>query len=505
MENGRWKMVDGRWLMVDGRWKMGDGKWKMEDGISLRALQLLCGLCGYASFLYHKGRRHSRLFGKKFTQRALSIMTLISAVFFINIPAFGQSVDSLISEALRNNPQLKSQQYKIDAAGYRAESVNSLPAPNLGIEFNQVPVSSANIINDAISNNLSISQMFPIGGKVSAMTEVEKRNLRVEKDNYESNRVNLISKIKMSYYNLWQIERKIEVQQQTIDLLNNLYNSAASLLQVNRINQADVLTLKSEIAGEQTELLNLSRQKDVEIYNLNQLAGRELSSKDIHTVNEIETDSLKLTNQQLEQAMVNSNPDLNRMSSMADMNQAMIKANRKELIPDLMIQGMFMRMPQGMILTSKTDLAMLAMEPPKTEYMYSVMASINLPFAPWSVKKYTARESELESGIKSIEYEKTNMQREMFARLNNALSRMNTAGDLIKLYSLNVIPLYRQAAEAQISAYQNGRTGINTVIDSYRMLLMQQMKYFMAQADSKMALAEIEMMVGKEIKNGELK
>jgi outer membrane protein TolC len=347
--------------------------------------------------------------------------------------------------------------------------------------------------------------MFPIGGKISAMTEVEKRNVQVEKNNYESDRINLISKIKMSYYNLWQIERRIEVQQQTIDLLSDLYNSAVSLLQVNRINQADILTIKSEIAGGQTELLNLNRLKDVEIYNLNQLTGRDLSTRDIHTVKGMDTDSLKLTQQDLEQILVDKNPDLKRMNSMSDMNQAMINANRKELIPDLMIQGMFMRMPQGMILTSKTDLSMLAMETPKTEYMYSVMASINLPFAPWSVKKYTAKESELVNSIKSIDFEKTNMQREMFAKLNNAFSRMKTAGDLIKLYSLNVIPLYRQAAETQIAAYQSGRTGISTVIDAYRMLLMQEMKYFMAQADSKMALAEIEMMIGNEIKNGVLK
>lgn len=438
-----------------------------------------------------------------------SLRCLVYLIIAVILSSFSQakaqSVDSLVSEALRNNPQLKSQQYKIDAAGYRAESANSLPAPNLGIEFTQVPVSSANIFNDAISNSLSLSQMFPIGGKVSAMTDVEKKNVLVEKDNYESNRVNLISRVKMSYYNLWQIERRIEVQQQIINLLNDLFNSISTLIQVNRISQADALTIKSEIASEQTELLNLNRQKDVEIYNLNQLIGRNLSSKDIHTVNDINTDSLKLSQQELEQALIDANPDLKRMNSMVNMNQAMIKANRKELIPDLMVQGMLMRMPQGMILTSKTDLSMLSMETPKTEYMYSLMASINLPFAPWSIKKYTAREDELATGIRSIEYEKTNMQREMLSKLNQAFSRMNTAADLMKLYSDNVIPLSRQASEAQISAYQNGRTGINTVIDSYRMLLMQEMKFYMAQADSKMAQAEIEMMVGKEIKNGELK
>jgi outer membrane protein TolC len=64
-----------------------------------------------------------------------------------------------------------------------------------------------------------------------------------------------------------------------------------------------------------------------------------------------------------------------------------------------------------------------------------------------------------------------------------------------------VIPLYTNATESQTTAYQNGKTGISTVLDSYRMLLMQKMNYYMAKADVQMSLAEVEMMVGANLKN----
>ena len=70
---------------------------------------------------------------------------------------------------------------------------------------------------------------------------------------------------------------------------------------------------------------------------------------------------------------------------------------------------------------------------------------------------------------------------------------------MVSLYKEKVIPLARQSAEAQISAYQNKLTGINAVIESYKMLLMNQMNLFMAEADYQMYLAEIEMMIGKQI------
>lgn len=408
-----------------------------------------------------------------------------------------QSVDSLVAEAVKNNPQLKSLQYKITASEKRTESINTLPAPNLSVEFSQVPTNSIDILNQSNSNNIALSQMFPLGGKLNAMAEVERKNTLVEGNNYESYKVNLTAAVKMSYYTLWLIDKKIEVQKKNISLINDVIKSVESSYYTNKINQADVLTLQSEIASNETQLLILEKQKEAEIYKLNKLLGRNLDSKEVYAVSDFSSDQLSSSQSKLEEVLGYSNPTLKKMGNMIEMNKAMIDANNRELIPDLMVQGMFMRMPQGMILTSKSDLSMLD---PKTETMYSLMFSINLPFAPWSINKYKAKEQELFAGISSIEFEKSDMQREMTSQLKAALVKYNTALELTKLYNEKVIPLYTKATESQVSAYQNSKTGVTTVIDSYRMLLMQQMNYYMSKADTQMSLAEIEMMVGTNLK-----
>ncbi|MCX6150965.1 MAG: TolC family protein [Ignavibacteriales bacterium] len=427
---------------------------------------------------------------------------LYAPLLYISLSAtsYSQSVDSLVNEAVRNNPQLKSLQYKITASEKRTESINTLSAPNLSVEFSQVPTSSIDILNQSISNNFALSQMFPIGGKLNAMAEVEKKNTLVEGNNYEIYKINLTAQVKMSYYSLWLIDRKIEVQKKNISFINEVVKSIESSYYTNKINQADVLTLQSEIASNETQLLILEKQKEAEIYKLNKLLGRNLDSKDVYVAADFSVDTLSSSQSKLEELLGYSNPSLKKMGSMIEMNKAMINANNRELIPDLMVQGMFMRMPMGMILTSKNYLAMDWMESPKTEYMYSLMFSINLPFAPWSINKYEAKEEELYAGISSIEFEKNDMQREMTSQLKATLVKYNTAVDLSKLYRDKVIPLYSKAAESQVSAFQNNRTSVTTVIDSYRMLLMQQMNYYMSQADMQMSLAEIEMMVGTTLK-----
>ncbi|KAB2838567.1 MAG: hypothetical protein F9K45_11165, partial [Melioribacteraceae bacterium] len=108
------------------------------------------------------------------------ILIFLLLVFLNENSLFAQSVDSLVAEAIANNPKLKSLQYKIQASEKRSESVDNLPAPNLGIEFSQVPIKEINIYNKAISNSISFSQMFPLGGKLNAMAEVERKNTVVE-------------------------------------------------------------------------------------------------------------------------------------------------------------------------------------------------------------------------------------------------------------------------------------------------------------------------------------
>jgi outer membrane protein, heavy metal efflux system len=457
-----------------------NGRWLMDDGEKTEKISKKKGA----------GKNNSEF--REWNSPWFSVLLL----FILSVYTNAQTIDSLIAEALTNNPQLKSLEYKITASERRSESVNTLPAPNFSVEFAQVPTNSLDIFNQANSNNFAVSQMFPLGRKLNSMSEVEKKNTLIEGDNYNFYKVNLISQLKMEYYTLWLIDRKTEVQKQIIALLNDLLKSMGSTFTTNRINQADLLTVQSEVATDETQLIILENQKVAEVYKLNKMLGRNLDSKNVFAVKNLPADSLLYSQSKLEELLADSNPALKKMTNMIEMNKAMIESNDKELIPDLMIQGMFMRMPRGMILTSKSDLSMLEH---KTETMYSLMFSINLPFAPWSINKYKAKEEELSSGINSIEYERKDMQREMLSKLNEAFIKYQTSLDLIKLYSEKVIPIYNKAAESQLSAYLTNRTGISSLLDTYRMLLMQQMNYYMSQADSRMELAEIEMMVGRRI------
>ena len=116
---------------------------------------------------------------------------------------YAQSVDSLVNEALMNNRQLKGLEQRVRSASYKSESVSYLPAPTLGIEFQQIPFSDPNPFNQALSQNLSFSQMFMVGGKLSSMSEAEKQNVPIAQSEYDIAKQKLIAEVKGEYYKIW--------------------------------------------------------------------------------------------------------------------------------------------------------------------------------------------------------------------------------------------------------------------------------------------------------------
>jgi len=193
------------------------------------------------------------------------------------------------------------------------------------------------------------------------------------------------------------------------------------------------------------------------------------------------------------------------MDRMQEMNEAMITAAGRELIPDLMVEGMIMRMPNGMVLTSgprsmeAIQQSAAGMPMQKTEWMYSIMVSATLPFLPWSAERSTAKQEEMRSTNLSIAAERDAMRREMIASLRSAMVKYATNDSLARRYTAEILPLIRQSASAQTVAYLNGQVPITTVLDARRMELMKQEEYFMVLTERQMALTEMEMVAGSPI------
>ena len=416
--------------------------------------------------------------------------------------ALAQSVDTLVQEALKNNPQVSSFDHRIHATDFRSRSAGAWPAPTIGVEFSQVPTTSGNLLSDAIANNYSISQMFMLGGKLSAMSEVERKRGNILEENRSAFLVDLRGRVKMNYYRLWLLDRQIEVGERTLNTLKRLVEAVRMQVMTNRVAQADLLSLQAEAASTSARL-NDKRAQRIGLLNvLSGLLGRNNVNQEVKTDSLPASVAIQGRGHDFSERLTNTNPSLLAMDRMTEMNEAMIVSARKDLIPDLMVQAMIMRMPNGMLLTSGSRSvdairqSAMGMPMQKTEWMYSIMASITLPFAPWASERSTAKADEMREANLGIAAERDAMRREMIAALHSALTEYASKDSLAREYKSTILPLVLQSAEAQTIAYQNGKVAVTAVLDARRMELMRQDEYFMAIMDREMALIQIEMMVG---------
>src|SRR5690606_23614641 len=188
--------------------------------------------------------------------------------FFVltTLPLNAQSVDSLITEALQNNPQLKALQARIESAEYRSKSTGYLPQPTFGVEFSQVPFNEANPLKNAFSQDIMISQMFPLGGKLEAMQNVESKNISIAERALQSYKLKLISEVRAKYYEIWMIEHHMVLRDEVIDLLENLLNSTAQLYTTGAAKYSDVIMIKAELAENKTQAEILQNDLSAAVY-----------------------------------------------------------------------------------------------------------------------------------------------------------------------------------------------------------------------------------------------
>jgi outer membrane protein, heavy metal efflux system len=399
-------------------------------------------------------------------------MKIIILIILYSIVGFAQSIDSLIAEALENNIRIKALSSRITEAEHKAGGVGYLPPPVLGLTIDAVPFNSFNLWNDALQQELSFSQMIMPGGKLEAMRRAEGLRSKAAGMDKEEYQLRLIREIISSYYNIWMLEHHVELREESEKHLSTLLEFAEVNYTTGNSRLSEILLLKGELATIKTEMSVFNNKIAGETARLNQLVGRELDAE-LNVQHKWDIDTMFFTTGDMYERLAANNPSLLKMGLMSEMARLEIDANQKEFIPDIMLGGMIMRMPRGMILTEQADLHGMQGNG-KAEYMYGIMASVTLPFMPWSSGKIRERGAELRASLDALEAEREFMRSEMNAELVKMVNDLNNAREEIKLYREDIIPIYKDILDVQLTEYQNNLINGNAIIETLRMLLMRE-------------------------------
>ena len=137
------------------------------------------------------------------------------------------NLSQLISEALRNNPEIAAAAHERDAAGHRVSPAGALDDPMVEAGFLNLPIDSLRFDReDMTMKMLGITQKLPYPGKRGLREDVAAKNAESVGFGYRETLNRVVRDTKVAYYDLALVDRSIEAVERNRMLVEQLLRIA---------------------------------------------------------------------------------------------------------------------------------------------------------------------------------------------------------------------------------------------------------------------------------------
>lgn len=421
---------------------------------------------------------HSIIFLKN-----LFILFLI-AIFLLN-PGFlysseNFSLDSLIKEAKEKNPEILAAKKRWEASIARVPQAKSLDNPSVGITFKETSGSPFRLNSTMPKDRmLSISQMFPFFGKLPLKGKIALVESQMMAAEYKNKELEIINEVKNTYYDLYMHHKAAELSQESLSLLETIAKIAESRYIVGETSQEELFKINLEIAKISNEIKNHEYEKRSHETHLNTLLNREPEIPLAHPG--IEEDiSFNKDITSLYRLTLENQPELLIFSYAIEKNKYAKSLAKKSFFPDIM-SGIVMRgITAGVV------------------GPWDLMLAFTVPLWFWTKQRYEVKEAIANLDEAKAAYEA--MKNRALFETKDLYTKIEIAKNKLKLYKTSLIPILEASIESSLAGFRSGKGNFLMLLDTERMLIETKMDYYKALVEYNMNLAELERIVGVDLR-----
>ncbi|MCV9388563.1 TolC family protein [Reichenbachiella ulvae] len=180
-------------------------------------------------------------------KKLILYILLVTMVF----GAHAQELDQYLQEAYENNPGLKASYHEFEAAMKRVAQVSALPDPTLSFGYFISPIETR---VGAQRAKLSLSQMFPWFGTISARKDLAAMQAEARYQQFLDDKAQLTLKVKQAYFPILELQEQIRIQEQNLGLLESYKRVATTSYANGRSSMTDVLRVDLRLDDLKTEI-----------------------------------------------------------------------------------------------------------------------------------------------------------------------------------------------------------------------------------------------------------
>ncbi|MDP8266240.1 MAG: TolC family protein [Candidatus Aceula meridiana] len=414
------------------------------------------------------------------------IFIAILSLIFLPCFSFGQDkgesiLDRFVQEALENNPQIQQVYQKWKAEQYKTQSISALDDPMVGYTYFGEEVQTR---VGPQEQKFNVSQKIPFPGKLSLKGKAQAAQAKMLEQEYEKARRAIIAQVKATYYDLFWVDKSIEINEEEKSILEDLEGSAQKKYESNLGTQQNILKIQVELSKILQKIFLLKQNRESLSVKLNTLINNP-SGGEINKVLSLKNISFSYNLDELLGYAKETRQDLIEADFLFEKAQKEKTLSKMAYLPNFTIGAEYIEIGSGTT-TSMDD----------GQDAWAAMVSVNVPIWFW---KLDAQVKEKEAQLKSAQKNKEQVENQAELEVKDAYFKIIAYKDVVLLYETALLPQAKQAFDGSQTGFETSGISFIDWLDAERTYLQTRLAYYKSIVDYRKAIAYLEQMVGRDL------
>jgi outer membrane protein TolC len=389
------------------------------------------------------------------------------------------SLGGVTDSVLANNPSIKEARAKWEAMKQRVPQAAA---------WDDLKISASTRLGrfvDVATNSftdqmLSVEQMIPLSGKNQSRARIAAAEALGGLEELRRKELDVVGKARAAYFRLARDYALLELNRSNEASLTQTLEISRARLEVGNEGQADVLTAEGELVRILETRRDLQRALSDDETQLKVLMNRNpfapLGKPGVPTAH-----AAVPPVERLRSLIFSNRPEVRMAEAGATAATTKLELAKREWIPDPALSIETQRYNGASQVASEVGIGI----------------SFNVPWL--NAKKYRAEEREAQSGVEAAQRALESVRTEALGMLRDQLQKIETFHHHVELFEARLIPNARQTLQTNRTNYEGGKTGFLELMMADRSLREVEAMFQQHVADYKMAVAELEALVGADL------
>ncbi|MET4081768.1 cobalt-zinc-cadmium efflux system outer membrane protein [Pedobacter sp. UYP30] len=369
------------------------------------------------------------------------------------------TLDSVIGKIKSNNPGLKMYRETIKSKDALVEGASAWMAPMVGVGTFMTPYNNFSRPGGQQDGSLMLvaEQKIPNPAKLKANKAFLAQQSAVTEQAYADNFNDLRALARSTYFEISTEERGLNFLRKNLTTLQNLKKLAEIRYTYNQAGLSQIYSMEAKIYETQNKITSADAKIAIGKIKLNALMNRPKDTDFL--IDTVEYGFAK--------SVIDNVLSLAENRSSVKMIDAQTKSlgleNRliaSEGKPEFSIQFNHMQTYNS----NKTNL-------------FSLMAGITIPIAPWAAKSYQAKLKANNFDASAMAYQKENMINNLVGMIKTQETQLTQIQKELKVYDDKILPSMTKSYETLLLSYQENKATILDVLNSWKELNDSQLEY----------------------------